>query len=174
MQRGPVVRTLIGATVIVAVIGGCSSGEQPSTSSAPSAGATGSDTTAGSLASAVYPYTMTWPADELESKWRSADSAWDGTSRVDHGNEYTDYVRTADGHLFAFGYATATTAEQFEALVAEQAAEWHGCDAAATEQEALAVDGTDGILTTYQCGPTPVLRWVGVRHRHGGHPSRRR
>lgn len=110
----------------------------------------------------VYPYAMTWPADELESRWRPADTQWDGTSRVDHGNEYTDYVRTTDGHLFAFGHAATTTAEEFEALVAEQAAEWHGCDETATEHEPLAVGGTDGILATYQCGPTSVLRWVGV------------
>jgi hypothetical protein len=106
---------------------------------------------------------MAWPPDELESKWRPADTMWDGTSRVDHGNEYTDYVRTADGHLFAFGHPTTAGVEDFEALVAELAAEWHDCAEEASEQETLAVDGTDGILATYQCGPTPVLRWIGVR-----------
>jgi hypothetical protein len=149
--------------MLVLVLGGCAAGEQPS--SAPAT--IGSPEPSDRLASVVYPYAMAWPPDELETKWRPADTAWDGTSRVDHGNEYTDYVRTVDGHLFAFGFETTGDAEQLEALLAEQATEWHGCNADATEQEPLTMGGTDGILATYACGESEVLRWVGVRDGFG-------
>lgn len=44
---------------------------------------------------------------------------------------------------------------------------WHGCDADPAIQEPLAADGTDGTLTAYACGTTPVVRWTTVRDGFG-------
>ena len=114
---------------------------------------------------AAYPFTLTWPADELETSWRYATVAWDGSSRVDHGNMYTDQVTTSDGDLFAFGYPTTISGADLESKVATQATEWHRCDSEPMEKEAFRGGGSEGIFAVYRCGSTPVLRWVGV---HGG------
>lgn len=116
-------------------------------------------------ASADYPYRLLWPAEELETSWRHASVAWDGTSRLDHGNKYTDQVTTRDGDLFAFGYPTTISVAELESKVARQATEWHHCDREPTKREALRAGGSEGIFAVYQCGSTPVLRWVGI---HGG------
>ena len=113
-------------------------------------------------ASADYPYTLRWPEDELETSWRHASVAWDGTSRIDHGNKYTDQVTTRDGDLFAFGYPTTISVTELESKVARQATEWHHCDREPTEREVLPADGSEGIFAVYRCGSTPVLRWVGI------------
>ena len=116
---------------------------------------------------ADYPYTLSWPEDELETSWRYATVAWDGTSRIDHGNKYTDQVTTKDGDLFAFGYPTTISVAELESKVASQATEWHGCDADATEKESLPAGGSEGIFAVYKCGSTPVLRWVSIHDGFG-------
>ena len=117
--------------------------------------------------SADYPYTLSWPEDELETSWRYASVAWDGTSRIDHGNKYTDQVTTRDGDLFAFGYPTTVSVAELESKVANQATEWHRCDGEPTEREALPAGGSEGIFAVYRCGSTPVLRWVGIHEDFG-------
>lgn len=110
---------------------------------------------------------MPWPADQLTSEWRFATAAWDGTSRIDHGNKYTDNVGTTDGSLFAFGLPTDGGAEDLRDLVSEQAAGWHGCDGEPSEERALSGGGADGIYGVYECGSTKVLRWFGVNDGFG-------
>jgi hypothetical protein len=114
-----------------------------------------------------YPYTLSWPDDELETSWRYATVAWDGTSRIDHGNRYTDQVTTIDGDLFAFGYLTTISVAELETKVATQATEWHGCDSEATAKEPLQAGGSEGMFAVYRCGSTPVLRWVGIHDGFG-------
>jgi hypothetical protein len=111
---------------------------------------------------ADYPYTLPWPADELQTSWRHASVAWDGTSRIDHGNKYTDQVTTDDGDLFVFGYPTTISVPELESKVARQAAEWHHCDGEPSEREGLRAGGSEGIFAVYRCGSSPVLRWVGI------------
>ena len=118
-------------------------------------------------ASADYPYTVAWPADELETSWRYATVPWDGTSRIDHGNKYTDQVTTKDGDLFAYGYPTTISVAELETKVATQAAEWHHCEAEPTQREALRAGASEGIFAVYRCGSTPVLRWVGIHEGFG-------
>jgi hypothetical protein len=118
-------------------------------------------------AAADYPYALPWPADELETSWRYATVAWDGTSRIDHGNKYTDQVTTRDGDLFAFGYPTTISVAELEAKVASQATEWHHCDAEPMEKEAYPAGDAEGIFAVYRCGSLPVLRWVGIHDDFG-------
>ena len=118
-------------------------------------------------AAANYPYTLQWPADEIEKPWRYASVAWDGTSRIDHGNKYTDQVTTTFGDLFAYGIPTTISVTELESRVASQAAELHNCAAEPTEREALPAGGSEGIFAVYQCGSTPVLRWVGIHDGFG-------
>lgn len=119
------------------------------------------------VAAADYPYTLPWPAEELETSWRYASVPWDGMSRIDHGNKYTDQVTTRDGDLFAFGYPTTISVAELESKVASQATEWHGCDNEPTEREPLRAGGSEGIFAVYRCGSTPVLRWVGIHEGFG-------
>jgi hypothetical protein len=93
--------------------------------------------------------------------------AWDGTSRIDHGNKYTDQVTTKDGDLFAFGYPTTISVADLESKVADQANEWHACDAEPMAREAHTGGGSEGIFSVYRCGSTPVLRWVGIHDGFG-------
>jgi hypothetical protein len=118
-------------------------------------------------AARMYPYALTWPAEELRNEWRYASTAWDGESRVDHGDQYTDVVRTSEGSLFAFGVPTDGTAEDMRDLVAEQAAEWHGCDAEPVVEEELSAGGAPGVFGQYQCRSINVLRWTGVHDGFG-------
>jgi hypothetical protein len=152
-----------GGTVVPASGALASSGTPTARPATPSVAPTGGQPEA----AADYPYTLPWPADELETSWRYASVAWDGTSRIDHGNKYTDQVTTSDGDLFAFGYPTTGSVEELESKVANQATEWHGCDAEPTETEALPAGGSDGIFAVYRCGSAPVLRWVGVHDGFG-------
>ena len=124
-------------------------------------------TEASPAAAADYPYTLAWPEDELQTSWRYATVAWDGTARIDHGNKYTDQVTTKDGDLFAFGYPTTISVAQLESKFASQATEWHGCDAEPMEREPLPAEGSDGMFAVYRCGSTPVLRWVGINDGFG-------
>ncbi|HEX5017811.1 MAG TPA: hypothetical protein VFX15_09525 [Actinomycetes bacterium] len=110
---------------------------------------------------------MPWPEDELEKPWRYASVAWDGTSRIDHGNKYTDQATTEHGDVFAFGFPTTMSNSELEAKIAAQATEWHGCDAEPAEREDFQADGSDGIFAVYQCGSAPVLRWVSVHDGFG-------
>ena len=153
-----------GGTVVPASGAPASSGTPTVGPATPSAAPTGGRSAA---ASADYRYTLPWPADELETSWRYASVAWDGTSRIDHGNKYTDQVTTQDGDVFAFGYPTTISVAELETKVANQATEWHGCDAEPMEREALPAGGSEGIFAVYQCGSAPVLRWVGVHDGFG-------
>lgn len=151
-----------GGTVVPASGAPVGSGTPTAGSATPSVAPTVERSAA---APADYPYTLAWPGDELETSWRYATVAWDGTSRIDHGNMYTDQVTTRDGDLFAFGYPTTISVAELESKVATQATEWHHCDGEPTKREALRAGGAEGIFAVYRCGSTPVLRWVGV---HGG------
>lgn len=117
--------------------------------------------------SADYPYSIPWPDDELETPWRYAFVAWDGTSRIDHGNKYTDQATTKDGDLFAFGFPTTMSVAELETKVADQAAEWHDCESEPTQREPLEAGGSDGIFSVYECFSLPVLRWVGIHDGFG-------
>lgn len=125
------------------------------------------DTPSPSEASRVYPYTLPWPDAELEGKWLYADLPWDGEARIDHGNQYTDSVRTQDGDLFAFGHEMSGTAADLQELVAQQATEWHGCDAEPTDEASLTGGGEDGVLAVHDCGGRTVLRWFAVHDAFG-------
>ncbi len=116
---------------------------------------------------ADYPYAISWPDDELKTPWRYASVAWDGTSRIDHGNKYTDQVTTKDGDLFAFGLPTTMEVAELETKVANQATEWHQCESEPTQREPLAAGGSDGIFAVYECFSLPVLRWVGIHDGFG-------
>ncbi len=120
-----------------------------------------------SASAAEYPYTLSWPEDELETSWRYASVAWDGTSRIDHGNKYTDQVTTRDGDLFAYGFPTTMSVAELESKVADQAVAWHHCDGEPTEREPLAAGGSVGVFAVYRCGSLPVLRWIGVHDGFG-------
>ncbi|HEX6139006.1 MAG TPA: hypothetical protein VF013_00910 [Candidatus Limnocylindria bacterium] len=115
----------------------------------------------------IYPYSIPWPADELETKWLYASTAWDGESRIDHGNMYTDEVRTRDGYLFAFGLPISGTAADMQELVALQATEWHGCSREPSEEHPLAGGGEEGIFAVHDCGGETVLRWFAVHKGFG-------
>jgi hypothetical protein len=116
---------------------------------------------------AGYPYTIPWPADELQTEWRHATAMWDGTARVDHGNRYTDSVATTDGDLFVFGYPTTRSATDLQELIARQAADWHKCDDKATDEEPVNGGAVQGVMAVYRCGSMTVLRWVGVHDGFG-------
>ncbi len=116
---------------------------------------------------ADYPYTIPWPDDELETPWRYAFVAWDGTSRIDHGNKYTDQVTTKDGDLFGFGLPTTMSVAEFETKIVNQAAEWHDCEREPMQREPLEAGGSDGVFAVYECFSLPVLRWVGVHDGFG-------
>ncbi len=118
-------------------------------------------------ATANYPYTLHWPADEIDKPWRYASVAWDGTSRIDHRNKYTDQMTTTFGDLFGYGIPTTISVAEFESEVASQAAELHNCEPEPTEREALPAGGSEGIFAVYQSGSTPVLRWVGIHDGFG-------
>jgi hypothetical protein len=120
-----------------------------------------------SQAAADYPYTLPWPEDELIGGWRYATVAWDGEARINHGNQYTDSARTSDGDLFAFGYPTSGTAAELQTRIAQQAAEWHGCDAMASDEQPLAGGGEEGILAVHDCGGRTVIRWYAVHEGFG-------
>jgi hypothetical protein len=109
-----------------------------------------------------YAYALPWPEDQLVTQWRPATQMWDGMARIDHGNTYTDSVRTMDGDVFAFGYPTTGPAEDLQQLVARQANEWHGCDEQPGDEQPLDGGGEPGIMAVHQCGATTVLRWFGV------------
>ena len=174
--RGPLKGALLIGLVLAICVGACGGAVVPA-SGAP--GSSGTPTSGPATrpaaptdrrspaASADYPYTLAWPEDELETSWRYATVEWDGTSRIDHGNKYTDQVTTRDGDLFAFGYPTTISVAELESTVANQASKWHGCDAEPTEREALPADGSEGIFAVYRCGSTPVLRWVGIHDGFG-------
>lgn len=152
--------------------GGAASGTNPQVSigaptAAPATPSTAPTVEASPAAAAGYPYTLHWPEAELETSWRYATVAWDGSARIDHGNKYTDQVTTMDGDLFAFGYPTTISVAELESKVASQATEWHGCDAEATEKEPLPAGGSEGIFAVYTCGSTSVLRWVGIHDGFG-------
>jgi hypothetical protein len=123
--------------------------------------------TASEPAERLYPYSLQWPADELPAPWRFATTAWDGEARIDHGNAYTDSAEASDGSLFAFGYPTEGGAEGLSDLVAQQAQEWHACNAEPSVEEPLSGGGADGIYAVYACGSSTVLRWVGTHHGFG-------
>lgn len=151
------------AALVAMLLAGCANASSPSsTQSQP-----GTVAASPSEMARIYPYALPWPADELESKWRYASTAWDGEARIDHGNEYTDYVRTHDGELFAFGYETSGTSADLQALTAQQSAEWHGCNEEPSEEEPLGGGGEEGILTVHDCGGRPVLRWFAVHDGFG-------
>ncbi len=116
---------------------------------------------------ANYPYMLDWPAEEIEKPWRYASVAWDGTSRIDHGNKYTDQATTTFGDLFAYGIPTTISVAEFESRVASQAAELHNCEPEPTDREALRAGGSEGIYAVYHCGSIPVLRWVGIHDGFG-------
>jgi hypothetical protein len=120
-----------------------------------------------SQAAAEYPYTLPWPKDELIGGWRYATVPWDGESRISDGNRYTDSVLTRDGNLFAFGYNFTGTATEFQALIAQQAAAWHGCDVQASEEQPLAGGGEEGILAVHDCRGRTVIRWHAVHEGFG-------
>ena len=168
----------IGATFVL--VAGCAGNVMPSATvavpSPTSATASPSGTApasplgeapSGELASAVYPFVLSWPAGDVKSSWRTATKVWDGMARIDHGNAYTDSVRTTDGDLFAFGYPTDASVDDVEHLVAEQAATWHGCEAEPLEKVPLAAGDSEGVLATYNCEAIRVLRWIGTHDGFG-------
>ena len=168
-------RRALLAGLFAICLGACG-GAAPATSPQVTSGAPTSGAATPSAASTLepspapaadYPYALTWPTDELETSWRYASVAWDGTSRIDHGNKYTDQVTTKDGDLFAFGYPTTMSVAELESKFANQATEWHGCDAQPTERSPLPAGGSEGIFAVYTCGSTPVLRWVGIHDGFG-------
>lgn len=112
----------------------------------------------------LYPYELTWPEDQLESEWRYAGEAWDGMGRIDHGGPLTDLVETTDGSLFAAGYPTDQSVEEFRDLVAGQAAVWHGCDREPVTEEPMTGGGAEGIYGEYRCRASTVHRWFGVHN----------
>jgi hypothetical protein len=116
---------------------------------------------------ADYPYRLPWPEDELETPWRLALVPWDGSARIDHGDKYTDSVRTSVGDLFAFGYPTTGSAADVRGVIARQATEWHGCDDQPTHEWLLAGGGVEGIEGLWYCGTIRVLRWAGVHEGFG-------
>ena len=116
---------------------------------------------------ANYPYVLPWPSDELETPWRMALVPWDGSARIDHGNKYTDSVRTSVGDLFAFGYPTTGSAADVRDVIRRQATEWHGCDEQPTDEKPLAGGGAEGIAGLWYCGTMRILRWAGVHEGFG-------
>ena len=119
------------------------------------------------VAGRPYQYTLTWPAEETNGEWQFATAAWDGESRVDSGNQYTDLLQVDDGRLFAFGVPTDEGPQELRGMVAEQAERWHGCDRDPTVEEALIGGGAEGIYGEYTCGGSTVLRWFGVHEGFG-------
>jgi hypothetical protein len=155
------IRRLVGGLVAVIVLAGCGSGGTPSGTASLAA------SESASAEARIYPYTVPWPDSDIETKWRYADTVWDGEARIDHGNEYTDAVRTNDGDLFAFGYETSGSAADLQALTARQAAEWHGCTEEPSDEQPLTAGGEEGILAVHDCGGQTVLRWFGVHDGFG-------
>jgi hypothetical protein len=153
-----------GGTVVPAASAAVDSPSPTSGSATPSVTPTVKPSSA---SAADYPYTLSWPEDELETSWRYATVAWDGTSRIDHGNKYTDQVTTREGDLFAYGFPTTMSVAELESKVANQATEWHHCDREPTEREPLAAGGSAGVFAVFRCGSQPVLRWVGVHEGFG-------
>lgn len=158
---------ILGAFLCVLLLAGCGSGGAPSATLGGTPSPTSSAAPTATEGARVYPYTLPWPAAELEREWQYADLAWDGEARIDHGNKYTDATRTQDGDLFAFGYQTTGTAADLQALVARQAAESHGCELDPREEQPLAGGGEDGVLAVHDCGGQTVIRWFGVHEGFG-------
>jgi hypothetical protein len=159
------------AAVMFALLGACGSAPpvpvtpMATVSSSPSPTVAPSATS--SASARMYPYSLPWPGEQVESDWRFAAAAWDGTARIDHGNRFTDSVETRDGALFAFGLPIGGGPEDLRDLVAEQAQAWHGCQREPSAEETVRGGGADGIFGVYACGGTPVLRWVGVHEGFG-------
>lgn len=150
--------------LVIAVAAGCtdaSASTPPATRASPPAVATDKPV------ARLYPYELSWPSDELERKWRYASIAWDGVERIDHGNAFTDSVRTHDGELFAFGAATTGTAADLQARTAETAARDHGCDAEPIDEGRLDAGGEAGIVAVHNCGAERVVRWFAVHKGFG-------
>ncbi|MDH4142590.1 MAG: hypothetical protein OEV61_08260 [Chloroflexota bacterium] len=164
-------RRLVLATVMTVLLGACGNatpvqvGSMATATSSPSPDIRPSATS--SAPARLYPYSLPWPVDLVESDWRFATAAWDGTARIDHGNRYTDSAETRDGSLFAFGFPMTGGPEDLRDLVAEQAQAWHGCQPEPSAEEPVEGGVADGILGVYACGVTPVLRWVGVHEGFG-------
>jgi hypothetical protein len=138
----------------------------------PSAAASGTDQPSGVAPSPsgrprIYPYVFPYPESELKSKWRYASTAWDGETRIDHGNGSTDWVKTNDGDLFAFGDETNGTAADIQSKTAAQATEWHGCDPEPLEEAAIPGGGEPGILAIHDCNGERVIRWFAVHDGFG-------
>lgn len=146
--------------VVALVLVGCTSGNA-SPPATPGVDATASGT------ARLYPYTLAWPEGELIGAWRYATAPWDGVARIDHGNRYTDSVRTTDGDLFAFGYETDGTVEELQALIADQATASHGCDHEPVDEAPLSGGSEPGILAVHECSGRTVLRWFGVHDGFG-------
>ena len=155
-------RARVLAAALALLLTAC--GEGAATSETPTASLDASPT---APAARIYPYTLEWPADELEGEWRLATAGWDGTAQINHGNPMTDVVETSDGSLFAFGAPTDADPEGFRDLVAQQAAEWHGCEPEPSDEEPLTAGGAEGIYGAYTCGSSTVLRWTGVHEGFG-------
>ena len=151
-------------TTVVASGSPISGGAPSATLATPSVAPTVAETPA---PPANYPYTLTWPADEIEKPWRYASVAWDGISRIDHGNKYTDQMTTKDGDVFAYAHPTTLSVVELEADVADQATKWHNCEREPIQTEVVNAGGSEGIFGVYECFSLPVLRWVGVHDGFG-------
>jgi hypothetical protein len=175
-MQGEVMRHRLVLAALALSVSGCAGSPAASptgtASSEPSPVPTDSDVPSPSAepsaaAGPIYPFVLAWPADSVIGEWRYATAPWNGESRVDSGNQYTDFLLTHEGRLFAVGVPTDEGAPELRDLIAGQAAGWHGCEREPNVEEALSGGGAEGIYGEYTCGRSTVARWVGVHEGFG-------
>ncbi len=115
------------------------------------------------MASTLYPYTLTVPGDAVAVPPTRATVAWDGTNKINSADTQTDWLLFEGGRtFFVYGAPTDATLTDFAASSQAQVAEWHGCPDQPESTADVTVGGAPGRLHVFHCGGYLVMKLMTV------------
>lgn len=120
------------------------------------------------MASKLYPYTLTVPGDAVAIAPTLATVAWDGKNQIDSGDQQTDWLGFDGGRtFFVYGAPTAASLDDFAASSQKQVAEWHGCPAEPESTADVTIGGSPARLHLFHCQGLLVMKIMALESGFG-------